>query len=184
MADRIVENAPDEVPEFPEILEKVLIFALEEAKEKMAQGADVVPFTALVVKDNLFIESHPGDSAEECFNLAQHTVRGARGAEAYAFCYDGYVEDGERQIDALIAEGGIPGEENGYAIGYLYEIDDEGTLTFNDDEAAYIGTAPNFMEELKDAEEYTDDEIDERYLDEDEVTDFEEEDVEAEAAQD
>lgn len=173
MADRTVENAPDAVPEIPDILEKVLIFALEEAKEKMQQGEEVVPFTCLVVRDNLFIESHPGETVEECFNYAQHTVRGARGAEAYAFCYDGYVEDGDRQVDTLIAEGGIPGEDVGYAIGYLYVVNDDGTYTFNDSEAAYIGEAPNYMSELKDADEYEDDEIDNRYLDEGEYGDEE-----------
>ena len=43
--------------------------------------------------------------------------------------------------DALIAEGGVPGAEEGYAIAYLYEVDDEGTYTF-ESEAAYIGEAP------------------------------------------
>ena len=40
--------------------------------------------------------------------------------------------------DALIAEGGVPGADEGYAIAYLYEVDDEGTYTF-ESEAAYIG---------------------------------------------
>ena len=37
MADRTVETTAEEVPEIPEILEKVLLFALDEAKEKMEQ---------------------------------------------------------------------------------------------------------------------------------------------------
>ena len=106
MADREVESSDVEVPEIPEILEKVLLFSLDEAKEKMTQGSDVVPFTALVVKENLFIENHPADSAEECFNLARHTVEHARGAAAYALCYDGYIEIDDGVKDALIAEGG------------------------------------------------------------------------------
>lgn len=163
MADRVVESNETEVPEIPETLEKVLLFALDEAKEKMSQGAEVVPFTTLVVKDNLFIESHPGDTAEECFSFARHTVQGARGAEAYAFCYDGYVETDAGTQDAMIAEGGVPGEDEGYAIGYLYSIDGD-EVTF-EEEPAYIGSSPNFMEALKDADEYGDDEIDERYLD-------------------
>ena len=65
MADRTVENSSEEVPEIPEMLENVLLFALDEAKEKMEEGAELVPFTTLVVKENLFIESHPGDSSEE-----------------------------------------------------------------------------------------------------------------------
>ena len=97
------------MPAIPEIPEKVLLFALDEAKQKMKQGADVIPFTALVVKDNLFIESHPGDNPEECFNYAKHTVKGARGAEAYALCYDGFIDTDDGMMDALIAEGGGSG---------------------------------------------------------------------------
>ncbi|MEG2932266.1 MAG: hypothetical protein RR842_01690 [Gordonibacter sp.] len=164
MADRTVESADIEVPEIPEILEKVLLFALDEAKEKMMQGADVVPFTALVVKDNLFIENHPGESAEECFGFARHTVEHARGAEAYALCYDGYIEVDDETKDALIAEGGIPGEDEGVAIGYLYTMNDAGEPTF-EAEPAYIGEAPNFMGDLKEASEYDDEEIEEKYLD-------------------
>lgn len=164
MADRVVENTETEVPEIPETLEKVLLFALDEAKEKMTQGADVIPFTTLVIKDNLFIESHPGESAEECFAFARHTVEGARGAEAYAFCYDGYVETDAGTQDAMIAEGGIPGEEEGFAIGYLYTLDGD-EATFEND-PAFIGAAPNYMADLKDAEQYGDEEIDEKYLDE------------------
>lgn len=170
MADRVVESSDVQVPEIPEILEKVLLFALEESKEKMNQGAEVVPFTALVVKENLFIENHPGDSAEECFNLARHTVEHARGAQAYALCYDGYVEIDDEERDALIAEGGVPGEDVGYAVGYLYERSDEDVLKF-EEEAVYIGAAPNFMIALQDADSYDDEEIDEKYLEEDEDDD-------------
>lgn len=168
MADRIVESESAEVPEIPESLEKVLLFALDEGKAKMAHVDDmVVPFTCLVVKENMFIESHPGDNAEECFNYAKHTVRGARGAEAYAFCYDGYVDTDDGMMDALIAEGGVPGVEEGFAVCYLYEVDAEGKVTY-EDEPAYVGQAPNFMSALKDADEYSDEDIDEKYLEEDE----------------
>lgn len=169
MADRVVENESAEVPEIPEALEKVMLFALDEGKAKMSHVDDMlVPFTCLVIKENMFIESHPGDNAEECFNYAKHTVQGARGAEAYAFCYDGYVETDDGMMDALIAEGGVPGVEDGFAVCYLYETDEEGGITY-EDEPAYVGQAPNFMSALKDAEEYADDEIDEKYLEEDEV---------------
>lgn len=167
MADRVVEGSVDEVPEIPEILEKVLLFSLGEAKEKLSQGADVIPFTSLVVKENLFIETHPGDTAEECFNLARHTVEHARGADAYALCYDGYVDTDDGTKDAIIAEGGIPGADDGYAVGYLYREGANG-IEF-EAEAAFIGSAPNYMSNLKDAAEYGDDDIDERYLAEDEV---------------
>lgn len=161
VADRNIENASTEVPEIPDELERVLVFALDEAKEKIEGGEDVIPFTTLVVKDNLFIESHPGDSAEECFEAAEKNVRGARGADCYAFCYDGYIETDDGVKDALIAEGGVPGADEGHAIGFLYVEGDEG-LAF-EQEAVYVGSAPNFMVALRAAGDYADDEIDERY---------------------
>ncbi len=166
MFDRVIDKTELEVPEIPEILEKVLLFSLEEGKEKMLQGGEVVPFTALVVKENLFLETHPGETVEECYNAADHTVQGARGAQAYAFCYDGYVETDAGMRDVLIAEGGIPGEDGGIAVGYLYTQNGD-EFTF-EEEPAYIGDAPNFMSGLKEADDYEEEEIEDRYLEEDE----------------
>ena len=167
MADRIVQNTTDEVPEVPGILEKVLVFSLEEGKDRLKNKDEFAPFTALVVKDSLFLETAVNDSGttttQESFAIAKHTVEGARGASAYAFCYDGYVETDKGNKDLLIAEGGIPGQSTGHAVGYLYEVDADGNYTFGSD-IAYIGEAPNFMAELKDAEDYDAEEIDERYL--------------------
>ena len=53
MADRVVEAAVSDVPEIPKDLEKVLLFALDEAHKLADNGEDVVPFTSLVVKDNV-----------------------------------------------------------------------------------------------------------------------------------
>ena len=168
MADRVVEETAEEVPDIPEIVEKVILFALEEGKEKLNQGNDLVPFTSLVVRDNLFIETHPGDEPEQCFAEARHTVEGARGADAYAFCYDGYIEIDDGTKDAIIAEGGLPGEDVAYAVGCLYEADDDGAITF-ESAPAYIGEAPNFMAGLKEPVAYSDDEIDARYLEDEEA---------------
>lgn len=162
MADRVVESSDVQIPEIPEILEKVMLFALDEAKEKIMQGAEVIPFTALVVKENLFIENHPGETADECFNYARHTVENARGADAYALCYDGYIEVDDETKDALISEGGIPGEEEGMAIGYLYAKGPDGEFLF-ESEPAFIGEAPNFMSKLCDAVEYDDQDIEDKY---------------------
>ena len=143
MADRMVDpenNMPE--GDIDDVLKTVILAVLNEAADKMEEGKDVIPFTGLAVKENLFIETHPGDDAEECFLKARQEVQGARGATAYAFCYDGYIETEDGERDALIAEGGLPGEEQGYAFGYLY--DDEGI----DREIVYIGLAPNFMEGL------------------------------------
>ncbi len=164
MADRTVENPGTEVPQMPEILERVLLYAINEGKQKMLEGEEVTPFTSLVVHESVFIETHPGNDAEECFNLARHTVEGARGASAYAFCYDGYIETSEGVKDALISEGGVPGEADGYAIGLLYTLDADGKPQFSES-PSYIGKAPNFMSDLRDATEYADEEIDDKYTD-------------------
>ena len=144
MAERMVDpeaKAPEE--DIDDVLKTVIRAVLDEAVTKMEAGEDVVPFTGLAVKENLFIETHPADDVEECFLAARREVEGARGATAYAFCYDGYIETEDGMKDALIAEGGLPGEEQAYAFGYLY--DENG---INKD-ITYIGPAPNFMENLK-----------------------------------
>lgn len=163
MADRVVEDSVSEIPEIPEVLEKVLLYSLSEAKEKLSQAQEVVPFTSLVVKENLFIENHPGKSVEDCFNAARHTVQHAQGAQAYALCYDGYVEVDDGTTDALIAEGGVPGADTGFAVGFLYSTDENGAVRF-EDEPAYIGPAPNFMIALREPGSYAEEDIDEKYL--------------------
>lgn len=167
MADREVEDELNEIPEIDETLESVLLYSLKDAKQKMEAGEEVVPFTALAVKENLFIETHPADDTDECFNLARHTVQGARGASAYAFCYDGYVDTDAGTKDVIIAEGGIPGDPAGYAIGYLYEMGEgEDAVPQFESEPVYIGPAPNFMAFLLEEEE--EEEADEELLEEEE----------------
>lgn len=131
------------VPELDETLESVLLYAINRAREAVEAGDAFVPFTALAVKDTLFMENHPAETADECFSQARHTVQGARGASCYALCYDGYIDTDDGQKDALISEGGLPGELEGHAVGLMYtEEDDE--ITFAE-EVVYVGKAPNFM---------------------------------------
>lgn len=144
MVDRVVDPENDiPVEDVDDTLKTVIIAVLNEAADKMEAGEEVVPFTGLAVKENLFIETHPGEDTEKIFLAARKEVQGARGATAYAFCYDGYLDTEDGAVDALIAEGGLPGEEQGFAFGYLY--DEDGV----DREVVYIGPAPNFMEGLK-----------------------------------
>ena len=48
------------MPEIPDELERVLVFALDEAKEKIEGGEDVIPFTTLVVKGQSVHRVAPG----------------------------------------------------------------------------------------------------------------------------
>lgn len=172
MADRIVEEEITEVPEIDETLERVLLYVIDDARTKMEEGGEVVPFTALVVKENLFIESHPGESAEECFAAARHTVEHARGAGAYAFCYDGYIDTDDGMKDCIIAEGGLPGEPDGVAVGLMYTVSEDGDKITFEEETAYIGEAPNYMSGLTEPTEEEaaalEEETDERFQSEDE----------------
>ncbi len=148
MTDRIIESNPGNVPDIPEVLEQALLFLIQESREMLEGGNDITPRTALVVgEDKLFEEEADADTVEACYARAMHTVRNAKGARAYGFVYDGYIEADDQTIDAIIAEGGFPGEPQGYALGLVYEIADDGKITF-DDEPTYIGFAPNFMSEL------------------------------------
>lgn len=142
MADRNVESDTIGVPKLDETLEILLLQVIEEAQQRMEAAEDVVPFTALLVGDSVFEETHNG-TTDECFASAQKTVEGAEGARAYAFCYDGYIETDDGDKDAIIAEGGIPGAKDGVAVGLLYAIDDEG-IAF-EEEVCYIAEAPNFL---------------------------------------
>ena len=62
MADRMVDpenNMPE--GDIDDVLKTVILAVLNEAADKMEEGKDVIPFTGLAVKENLFIETHPGD---------------------------------------------------------------------------------------------------------------------------
>lgn len=129
----------------PPVLESVLRYCLKDAKERMEKDELVLPFSALAVKETLFMEEHPGDSVADCFNSARKTVQNAKGADAYGFCYDGYLDaENDQKIDCIIAEGGVPGAEYGHAIGLPYHIDAAGKPVFQD-EPIYVSKALNYM---------------------------------------
>ena len=130
--------------EIPLLLENVLRYCLKDARERMEKGEEIAPFSALAVGETLFMEEHDGETADECFESARRTVSRASGARAYGFCYDGYVELQTGNSDALIAQGGMPGEPYGHAIGLLYTRDKDGVLKFRA-EPIYVGPAMNYM---------------------------------------
>lgn len=145
--------AEQERIEIPLVLENVLRYCLKDAQERMEKGEAVAPFSALAAGETLFMEEHDLDTPEECFADARHTVEHATGAAAYGLCYDGYVETDEGKRDALIAQGGVPGDEYGHAIGVLYTVDGEGKPQFAE-EPIYIGNCLNYMVGLSTEEDY------------------------------
>ena len=148
MPERITDTPVDaEVPEIPEILHQVLSWCIDDARQRMEAGEEIVPFTALVAGDTLFTEEHAADEPDECYALAQQTIEHAQGAATYVFCYDGYINLETEMLDAIVAEGGIPGAESGHAIGLVYTMDEDGKVEFAED-PVYLGEAPNFMADL------------------------------------
>ena len=147
-------GAEEERIEMPLVLENVLRYCLKDAQERMEKGEEIVPFSALAVGETLFMEEHPGDDARECFDAARHTVENARGAAAYGFCYDGFINVGAEMEakDCLIAEGGCPGEPYGHAIGVPYRIKADGSFDFAE-EPIYVSKARNYMLNLYDIED-------------------------------
>lgn len=144
MADRLVDPKNNEYTGADPVILALAKAALDEAADKLIAGETVVPFTALAVKENLFIETHERSSAEETYDAARAEVQGARGATGYAFCYDGELDTNKGKVDCLLAECGLPGEDEGITFGYIY--DDDGIYR---DEITYIGKSPNFMARLK-----------------------------------
>ena len=128
----------------PGVLESVLRYCLKDARERMEKGEQVAPFSALAVKDKLFMEEHNAETVAECFDSARKTVQNAKGADAYGFCYDGYIDLDDGRADCLIAEGGVPGAEYGHAIGLRYSYDADGKPVFTD-EPIYVSKALNYM---------------------------------------
>ena len=151
----------EEKIEIDPILESVLRYCLKDARERMEKGEQVAPFSALAVGETLFMEEHAADTPAESFSAARRTVSNARGAKAYGFCYDGYIEvdtalETGVKRDCIIAEGGTPGAEYGHAIGLPYRIDKDGNLKFHE-EPIYVSKALNYMVSL-DVEDESEDE--------------------------
>ena len=148
MPDRVVDPNNNEYNGAPSVILALAKATLDEAADKLADGKRIVPFTALAVKENLFIEEHDYPTSEETYDAARAEVQGARGATGYALCYPGEVNTNKGPVDCLISECGLPGEDTAMAFGYLY--DDEGIYR---DEPTYLGPAPNYMSRLKEEPE-------------------------------
>lgn len=143
MADRTVDEIGGPVPTMDEILSKLLQYVILDAKDRMEEQDGFTPFVAVAVKDNLFLEEMDADEPEQVYAQARHTVADVKGADAYALCYDGYIETDAGTHDAIMAEGGVPGADTGYACGMIYEMDGDKRIFM--DKIAYVGKAPNYM---------------------------------------
>lgn len=161
--DEIMENEETqlepELSEEPELLEidlpedvqKVLFYSIDEATKKIDDGEELVPFTSVLAGEDLFMDYHPVDEIDACFASARQAINTiAHIADAYVFCYDGYIEIEDDEHDMLIAEIGLKGEEQGIAYGLLYEIeasddDDDSVVTF-DEGLLLLGECDNLFD--------------------------------------
>jgi len=140
-------GTPEEVIEFTdeEIADHVVFYALDQAVEMLEEADGFTPFTIVVRGEELFIEEHPGDDGEECYASAQKEVfRMALISEAYAFCYDGFVDLDDGQKDAIIVERARKGDEVAEVIVKIYEK--HGDHYHFDDTLYNLGDAPSFYE--------------------------------------
>lgn len=137
--------AEEETMEISDALEKVAKFAFEEARQKLEEAGEFTPFTVMLEGENLFVETHPGDDADECYGSAQNTILAASAAvENYVFCYDGYVDLDDGEHDAIIVEAAEKGDDVAYALALTYELEED-AYTF-EELPAYIGDAPSFFD--------------------------------------
>ncbi|MCL2808223.1 MAG: hypothetical protein FWD27_08770 [Coriobacteriia bacterium] len=129
--------------------DKIILFALNDAVEKLEQGGELEPFTVVLHNENLHVETHPGEDVAECFNSAAAAVQLlAHVMDAYVFVYDGYITTDTGTRDAVIAERGKPGDEEAEAFAILYTLDEEGEGSLSFDEGVYdLGPAPLLLQD-------------------------------------
>jgi hypothetical protein len=138
--------AEENTIEISDALEKVAAFGFDEAMQTLTSGGELIPFTVLLEGENLYIETHPGETPDECYESARKTVTSAEAAiESYVFVYDGYVDLDEGEVDAIICEAGDKGEDEAYALCLRYEVDEDGEFTF-DEAPAFIDMTQTFFE--------------------------------------
>ena len=152
MQDRDIKIDDVEFSDVPEELLNNIVYALEEGKKILmsaTHGQSFAPFTAIVDGKNVLLEAHTSEDADGSFKKASKKVRKTKEAKSYAFCYDGFVETEDGEQDAIISEGGLAGEEKGFAISVPYVksgSDAEGTVEYNFEAGmVFLGEAPNFF---------------------------------------
>lgn len=179
MADRVIDPQQTEAPEMDELLQRLLQYLVREARDRMEADQEFAPFVGVAVKDALVLEEIVGEEPDDVYRMAKHTVEGTRGAQAYGLCYDGYIDTDEGQRDAIIAEGGMAGQPEGYAICLLYNVGEEDEELEFIPPISYVGMAPNFMAFLTNDEpvaSYDDEDLEANAIEDEEVSTPESED--------
>lgn len=148
MAEEDFETGEVEAIEMDEVLEKVINYCAEEAKEKLAQTGTFEPFTVVVEGDNMHIENFPGDDPEKIREEARVAVATASSfADYYCFCFDGYVDTDAGNYDAIIIEAAAREDDHAMAVVCLYKEGDsgDGSLVF-DEGLAYVSDTETWFD--------------------------------------
>lgn len=139
-----------EIIEISEDMQKVIFYAFDEAEKKLGGEDGLIPFTVILSGENLTIDEHSGNSAEECRESARLAIEAdPASVDGYVFAYDGYVEpeDGEEgeEMDAIILEYAEADMDEALVLCRLYELDDEGYHV--EEEVAIAGEVESFIPE-------------------------------------
>lgn len=135
--------------ELSEDLQKVVFYALDEASKKLEADEELVPFTLVIAGDDVFMDSHPGEDADECFESAKSSVNMvAHLASSYVFCYDGFIETDEGDSDMVIVEVGEKGSEEGFAYGLMYRLDKESAVIEFDEGLLSLGETSSLFDPI------------------------------------
>lgn len=134
----------EETIEISDRLAGIAQYAFDEAIEKVETGEELDLFVVIIKGEDLYIESFPEGETDEVFNYARAEIaREGKEMDAYALCYDGYLETDEGELDAIIVECAERGDADGHAIGLIYRADEE-SIEF-EDAPVYIDTVPSLL---------------------------------------
>lgn len=148
MSDEIYETEEQETLEMDEVLEKVINYCAEEAKEMLAQAGRFDPFTVVVEGENMHIENHQGDTPDEIRESAKTAVATASSfATHYCFCFDGYIDTDQGKLDAIIIEAAERDQEEAFVVVSLYRESDggDGSIEFEDG-LAYVDSVETWFD--------------------------------------
>ena len=152
MQDRDIRIDNVDFEDIPTDLLNNIVYALEEGQKILTSatyGQSFAPFTAIVAGNNVLLEAHSSDDADESFKKARKKVRKTKDAKSYAFCYDGFIESETGEQDAIISEGGLAKNKKGFAISMPYTksgSEADGSVRYSFDSGmVFLGEAPNFF---------------------------------------
>lgn len=141
-----------EDPEYEEIelsedLQKILFYSIDEALGKLEKEDTYVPFTVTLAGEDIFLDKQDAEEVDECFALAKEAVNLiAHIADAYVFCYDGYIEleDGT-ESDMIVAEVGVKGDDSAKVFGLMYGRNEDDELCY-DEALIDLGLSDNLFD--------------------------------------